>query len=58
MNTPSNLTAQDIEALQVLQKQQAIRAEAERIIHYYGYHEGDVIDYDYAVDMVVKALSR
>ena len=58
MNTPSNLTAEDIKALNEFQAKQAIRAEAERIVHSYGYHVGEVIDYDYAVEMVAEALSR
>lgn len=58
MNTPSNLTAEDMEALQVLREQQTIQAEAERIVHSYGYHVGDAIDYDYAVEMVAEALKK
>lgn len=58
MNTPSNLTAEDIKALNELQAKQAIQAEAERIVHSYGYHIGEVIDYRYFVDMLVEALSR
>ena len=58
MNTPSNLTAEDIKALNELQAKQAIQAEAETIIRSYGYHIGEVIDYDNVVDMLVEALSR
>lgn len=58
MNMPSNLSAEDIKALNELQTKQAIQAEAERIVHSYGYHVGEVIDYDYAVEMVAEALSR
>ena len=58
MNIQSNLSTEDIKALQELQAKQAIQAEAERIVHSYGYHVGEVIDYDYAVEMVAEALSR
>lgn len=58
MNTPSNLTAEDIKALNELQAKQAIQAEAETIIRSYGYHIGEVIDYSNVVDMLVEALSR
>lgn len=58
MNTSTNLTAEDIKALNELQAKQTIQAEAERIVHSYGYHVGEVIDYDYAVEMVAEALSR
>ena len=58
MNIPFNPTAEDIKALNELQTKQAIQAEAERIVHSYGYHVGEAIDYDYAVEMVAEALSR
>lgn len=58
MNIQPNLSAEDIKALQELQTKQAIQAEAERIVHSYGYHVGEVIDYDYAVEMVAEALSK
>jgi hypothetical protein len=54
----SKITEQDIKALQELKDKVGIRAMAEKIVHSYGYHEGEVIDYDYAVDMVAEALSK
>lgn len=58
MQQNSKITTEDIKALNELQAKQAIQAEAERIVHSYGYHVGEVIDYDYAVEMVAEALSR
>lgn len=57
-NSKSNLTPQDINTLKELKDKVSIRAEAETIISSYGYHSGEVIDYDYVVDMLVEALSR
>lgn len=33
------------------------KEKAKRIVHGYGYHEGNAVDYDYAVDMVVDAFN-
>jgi len=33
------------------------KEKANRIVHGYGYHEGNAVDYDYAVDMVVDAFN-
>ena len=37
--------------------EQEIKQKAIEIVKSYGYHEGEVIDFDYAVDMVMDALS-
>lgn len=58
MNTSFNLSTEDIKALKELQTKQIMQADAETIIRKYGYHIGEVIDYDNVVDMLVEALSR
>ena len=54
----SNLSAQDIEALQTLQEQQARESQARLLINKYGYDEDSVIDFNHAVEIVMEALSR
>jgi hypothetical protein len=38
--------------------EQEIKQKAIEIVKSYGYHEGEIIDYDYAVEMVAEALSK
>ena len=57
MNIPSNLSAQDIEALQTLREQQTREEQARRLLNKYGYDEDSVIDFNHAVEIVMEALN-
>lgn len=54
----SNLSAQDIEALQALQEQQTREDQARRLLNKYGYDEDSVIDFNHAIEIVMEALKR
>lgn len=54
----SNLSAQDIEALQTLQEQQTREDQARRLLNKYGYDENSVIDFNHAIEIVMEALKR
>lgn len=54
----SNLSAQDIEALQTLQEQQTREDQARRLLNKYGYDEDSVIDFNHAIEIVMEALKR
>lgn len=54
----SNLSAQDIEALQALQEQQTREDQARRLLNKYGYDEDSVIDFNHAIEILMEALKR
>lgn len=58
MQQNSNLTEEDIKALQILHEEEAREAQARFLIRKYGYDEDSVIDFEHAVELVMEALKK
>lgn len=58
MQQNSNLTEEDIKALEILHEEEAREAQARFLIGKYGYDEDSVIDFEHAVELVMEALKK
>lgn len=56
MQQDSNLTEEDIKALQILHEEEVREAQARFLINKYGYDEDSVIGFEHAVELVMEAL--
>lgn len=56
MQQNSNLTEEDIKALQILHEEEIRKEQARRLLNKYGYDEDSVISFENAVEIVMDAL--